>query len=284
MAASLFPRPSALRTVGRFLLIALAHLFVAALILFFVQRQLIFHPQRIAESALQAKMKEAFADRALLWPETGAIVIEPTAGPARGTALVFHGNGGLNLERAYYVDPLGERGYRVILAEYPGYGIRDGEMGEASLVDDALHLYAQTSHRFHGPILLVGESLGSGVVAQLVLRLNAKPLAGLLLITPFASMRRTADLAFSPLPVGLLVRDPFDSVAALAHYTGRCALLIARKDEVVGSAQGLELNQRIDCRAGKTLLIIEDAHHNDWMGKMTQERWNTLLAGFSGSP
>jgi hypothetical protein len=52
----------------------------------------------------------------------------------------------------------------------------------------------------------------------------------------------------------------------------------------VGSVQGLELGQRIDCRAGKTLLVIEDAHHNDWMDRMTQDRWNTLLFGFSDSP
>jgi pimeloyl-ACP methyl ester carboxylesterase len=280
VAANLFPRPSPLRTVVRFLLIALAHLLVAALILFFVQRQLIFHPQRIAQSALQAKMKEAFEGRAQLWPETGAIVLEPASGPSRGTALVFHGNAGLNLDRAYFEGPLGERGLRVILAEYPGYGIRDGDMGEQSFVDDAVHLYQETSRRFEGPIVLVGESLGSGVAAQLVARLGANPPAGLILITPFASMRRTADFAFSPLPLGLLVRDPFDSVVALSNYPGRCALLIARDDEVVGSAQGLELGQRIDCRAGKTLILLEDAHHNDWMGRMTAERWNTLLSGF----
>ena len=84
---------------------------------------------------------------------------------AKGTVVVFHGNAGTADHRAYYVTALGSMGYRVILAEYPGYGARQGELGEPSFVRDAQATVRLASQRYAEPIFLLGESLGCGVVA-----------------------------------------------------------------------------------------------------------------------
>jgi hypothetical protein len=55
-----------------------------------------------------------------------------------GTIVLFHGNGGTALDRAFYLEPLSALGYRVILAEYPMYGGRKGKLGEKSFVADGL--------------------------------------------------------------------------------------------------------------------------------------------------
>ncbi len=53
----------------------------------------------------------------------------------------------------------------MILAEYPGYGPRDGKPDEESLVADA-QATIELAHRLYGaPVLLIVESLGAGVVA-----------------------------------------------------------------------------------------------------------------------
>ena len=44
----------------------------------------------------------------------------------KGTIIVFHGNAGTAADRIYYVNVLQPLGYRIILAEYPGYGARRG--------------------------------------------------------------------------------------------------------------------------------------------------------------
>ena len=46
----------------------------------------------------------------------------------KGTIIVFHGNAGTAADRDYYLSALGSMGYRVILAEYPGYGGRKGAL------------------------------------------------------------------------------------------------------------------------------------------------------------
>lgn len=52
--------------------------------------------------------------------------------------IVFHGNAGAAIDRSYYVDALTPLGYRVVLAEYPGYGGRSGQPREKVFVADAI--------------------------------------------------------------------------------------------------------------------------------------------------
>jgi pimeloyl-ACP methyl ester carboxylesterase len=52
----------------------------------------------------------------------------------KGTIVIFHGNAGTAADRIYYVNTLTHLGYRVILAEYPGYGGRKGELVEEPFV------------------------------------------------------------------------------------------------------------------------------------------------------
>jgi hypothetical protein len=40
--------------------------------------------------------------------------------------IIFHGNAGSARDRLYYIEPLERLGYRIILAEYPGYEARAG--------------------------------------------------------------------------------------------------------------------------------------------------------------
>lgn len=80
-------------------------------------------------------------------------------------------------------------GLRVILAEYPGYGPRPGQPGEAALVRDAAETLARVREQFPGPLLVAGESLGAGVAAA-VAKNSPDDLSGLLLITPGIASNR----------------------------------------------------------------------------------------------
>jgi alpha-beta hydrolase superfamily lysophospholipase len=123
------------------------------------------------------------------WPTPEAFrgLVAEAAGPVRATVIVFHGNAGHAGHRSFYAAALARLGLRVILAEYPGYGPRDGTPGEESLVADAQQTIA-LAHRLYGaPLLLIGESLGAGVAAAASSRERDKT-AGLLLITTFAAV------------------------------------------------------------------------------------------------
>ncbi len=77
----------------------------------------------------------------------------PEGSPVRGTVVVFHGNAGGARDRIYYWLALEARGYRVVLAEYPGYGGRDGELGEDSFVRDGRETARRALAEFGGPLL-----------------------------------------------------------------------------------------------------------------------------------
>jgi len=69
------------------------------------------------------------------------------------------------------------------------------------------------------PIGVIGESLGSGPASYLCSLPD--PPARAVLIVPFDNLAAVAGEHFPFLPVGLLLRDKWDNVAALAGYAGR---------------------------------------------------------------
>ncbi|MFL5371317.1 MAG: alpha/beta hydrolase [Myxococcales bacterium] len=125
-----------------------------------------------------------------------------------------------------------------------------------------MHLRA-TLHR--GPLILEGQSLGTGVAVEMASRGFGDRL---ILISPFTSMADVAAVHFPWLPARLLVRDRFDS-AAKAPRIGMPVLLVhGDGDEIVPASMSEELVRRFP-RA--TLRIVADAGHNDLLAEHAEE-------------
>lgn len=193
----------------------------------------------------------------------------------RATVVVFHGNGGTALDRTYFVDALGARAIRVVLAEYPGYGGRPETPSEAVLAADAAGTLRAVRERFGGPVVVWGESLGAGVAAAAVAKAPGA-VDGVVLLTPWDSLVETARMSFGWLPVGLLLRDHYDSVANLAAFDGPVAVVVAERDEVIPAARGLALFEALDGR--KRLWTFPDAGHNSWPVAPGAAWWDEVLA------
>lgn len=253
---------------------ALGLIVVAAMALF--QDRLLYFPAR----ASAAEMASAGLGA---WPSAAGwrgLVAEPI-GPVRGTAVVFHGNAGHAGHRSYYIDPLTRLGLRVVLAEYPGYGPRDGEPGEAALVDDATQTLA-LAHRMHGaPLLVVGESLGAGVAAAATARQPAI-VAALLLITPWDRLEHVAATHYPWLPVKWLLRDRYDSAAHLAGFERPVVVVVAERDTIVAPELGRALHGGLV--APRRLVEIGGAGHNDWIERVDQRWWREITDFLLAAP
>src|SRR4029453_4972788 len=119
------------------------------------QDHLLYFPDR-------ASVGEMVSEGLRPWPTLQGfrgLVAEPVSPVVRGTVIVFHGNAGHAGHRAFYATALTPLGFRVIPAEYPGYGPRDGAVGEQNLVADAEQTIVLAHGRYGAPVLLVGESL-----------------------------------------------------------------------------------------------------------------------------
>jgi pimeloyl-ACP methyl ester carboxylesterase len=225
-----------------------------------------------------ASLAQLETARLRAWPAADdfrGLLAQPAAPePARATALVFHGNAGHAGHRAHYVDALGRQGVRTILAEYPGYGPRDGALGEAALVDDASRTLEAAHRQFGAPLLVIGESLGAGVAAAAVAR-HETWVAGLMLITPWDRLENVASHHYPWLPVSALLRDRYDSAANLAGFRRPVLVVVAQRDTIVPAVFGRALHDGLG--APKRLVELVGSGHNDWPTRVDARWWDEAM-------
>jgi alpha-beta hydrolase superfamily lysophospholipase len=256
----------------------LLYILIMAAIVYFLQSKLIYFPAKYSIAQLiQAADQHALT----LWPTSdtgyrGLVTSGSTGG--LGTVIVFHGNGGSALNRLHYVAALEPLGFKVILAEYPGYGARDGRLSERALVADARATVRLAENEFDGPLYIWGESLGSAV-ATAVAADTSLSIEGLALITPFTSLPDVAQSIYWFLPARWLVRDKYNNVANLRGFNKPVAILMADRDELIPRDQAQELYDSLTTR--KKMWIFEDSGHNTWP-PWPEENWWQEVADFIG--
>lgn len=199
---------------------------------------------------------------------------------SRGTVIVFHGNAGTALDRTYYSEALNRLGFRVILAEYPGYGCRAGKHGEKSFVLDGILTVSSAAEQFGGPVFLVGESLGAGVAAAVCAEIPDL-VRGIAMITPWDSLADLAQKKFWYLPARYIVKSEFDSVSNLEDYNGPKAVLLAAEDSIIPPEHALRLYDSLS--QPKSLWKFEGADHNSWPWQ-SEEAWWEEMMGFLSVP
>lgn len=233
------------------------------------QDKLLYYPDR-------ASMDEMVSGGLAPWPSAAdfrGLLAEP-GGPARATAIIFHGNAGHAGHRQFYVSELKRLGMRVILAEYPAYGPRAGALGEKSLVGDAEQTIALARQQFDGPLLVIGESLGAGVAAAASVR-QREAISGLMLITPWDRLERVASHHYPLLPVQLLLRDRYDSVDHLSAFGRPVLAAVAAEDSIIPAKFGRALFEALG--EPKRLEMIKGADHNDWFDRLDAGWWSRAL-------
>jgi alpha-beta hydrolase superfamily lysophospholipase len=243
-----------------------------------IQYRMLYYPSTSIPS------EQALAGTGIrFWPASGkgyrGFIGGNIAGRAKGTFIVFHGNAGTAADREFYATALGNPGYRVILAEYPRYGGRNGKLGEAAFVKVAAETVRLAHERFGGPIFLLGESLGAGVACA-VARVSPVPIAGIALITPWDTLRAAARHNFPYLPVRILLKDSYDNVANLSSFRGRIAIVAAGKDEFIPLRLTQNLYRSLPS-PDKKMWMIEGAGHNDWPAQADPSFWKGI-AEFTG--
>ena len=258
----------------------LATMLVSAL--YFFQDRLLHYPESVD---LQAALATARDLQLSPWPDAAQPRgwLRATPQTTRGTIILFHGNGGHALHRSWFADVLQQHGYRTLLAEYPGYGHRNGSKDELSMTADAAATLDAIRERFAGPLLVAGESLGAGVAAAAMANSRyASKVSGVLLITPWDTLVNVASHYYPRVLVRLVLRDSYDSAVNLSGYPGPKLVMIAEQDSIIPA----ELGRRLYAALGpkKELRVLPGADHNDWMIGMKAGAWQEILDFLEGAP
>lgn len=157
------------------------------------------------------------------------------------TLLFFHGNGADWHSSTVVTARLAAFGYGIMAAEYRGYSGNLGTPSEAGLYDDARGAWRfllEEQGLAASDIVLIGNSIGSGVATQLATEVDSR---ALVLISPFDSLLETAARKVSWLPVRLLLRDRYANDEKLPEIEEPVLILHGEGDTLIVLEQAQDL-------------------------------------------
>jgi uncharacterized protein len=180
------------------------------------------------------------------------------SGGSKTLLLVFGGNGWNAQDAAEFVHELFPQN-DVVAFHYRGYPPSTGSPSGEKLIADAPLVYDAAVERVKpSRVFAIGFSIGTGVAAQL--SAVRKP-DGLLLVTPFDSLKALAQSMFPWLPIGSFFNHQIDAAAPLSRGRVPVAIIGAERDEIVPAARTEALR-----RVVKNLVYdrtVSSAGHND---------------------
>ena len=147
----------------------------------------------------------------------------------------------------------------VVAFHYRGYKPSTGSPSAKALIADAPLVYDLAVERVKpARTIAVGFSIVSGVAAELAAR---RHLDGVILVTPFDSLKAVAQSMFPWMPIGPLFAQEIDAAAALERTRVPVAIIAAERDEVVPAERTAVLRSRIPNLVFDR--TIASAGHND---------------------
>lgn len=181
----------------------------------------------------------------------------------RLTVVYFHGSFGELTWRQRVARCWHEGlGADVLLFDYRGYGLSEGQPSEEGLYLDARAAYKWlTDVRNVDPkrIVLVGRSLGGAVALELALEARSR---AVVLENTFTEMRDVAKEHCLGLPVGLLMRNHFPTLDRIRRLGQPVFLFHGDNDRVIPVDHSRRLYEAAN--SPKRLLILPGQGHSDF--------------------
>jgi fermentation-respiration switch protein FrsA (DUF1100 family) len=212
----------------------------AAAVLYVFQRDYLYFPDKqrpAADLAGVASLREFE-----LVTSDGLRLLAWYLPPARGRPVVlyFHGNAGSIANRVPRLADFADAGLGVLMPEYRGYGGNEGVPTETGLYADAAAAMDFLDKEAIAPnrIVVYGESLGTGVATRVA---SEHGVAAVVLEAPYTSIAAIAARHYSFVPVGLMLKDRFDSLSRIAQLRAPILILQGERDQVVPPELGREL-------------------------------------------
>lgn len=227
-------------------------------LLYLQQRQMMFPGAGMSAEPLAALHLAPPRQRVSLRASFGRVqAVWIPAPEATAPALIyFHGNAEFAAQNLDALSRVAALGVQVLLIEYPGYAGSDGQPTRSSLNEaaqlgfDWLAAHPRVDRQ---RIIGMGRSIGSGPAVELS---STRPLAGLVLLSPFAQLDGFAHQVGAPAG---LIRDRYDNLAQLRSFAGPVLLFHGRHDFIIPIRHSQTLHQA----SPSSRLIELDCGHND---------------------
>lgn len=255
-------RPRALvpnRKVRTFLLFLVATYLAICIIMFFAQSRMLF-PAWLAN---RSGPLPAGAERLSLEAPDGTrlegVHLPPARAGGSDTLILSFAGNATNAQDMAQRLRIAFPGHPIVAFHYRGYAPSTGSAAAEGMIEDAPLAYDLVVNRYRPDrVVAIGVSLGSGVAASLGAR---RSLSGLILVTPFDSLKNVARQIYWWLPVSLLMRHDLDSAAALRGSGIPTAIISAERDGLVRPQRTAALREAISNL--RYDVSLPGATHND---------------------
>ncbi len=231
-------------------------------VLYGFQRKLMYHPATALGSPADYGLSGFTPLRLRAQDGTQLTLWYRKAEAGKPTVLYFHGNAGHIGDRAPMYRALAGHGFGVLALSYRGYGTSEGSPSEQGIYQDAraaIGYLTQQEHLAPGNIILYGESLGTGVAVQMATEF---PIGLLALQAPYRSVVQRAAELYPYVPVSLLLKDRFDSLAKIGQVRAPLLLFHGLEDEVIPVAHGKAVFEAAN--EPKQAFFLPGVQHNDF--------------------
>jgi fermentation-respiration switch protein FrsA (DUF1100 family) len=217
--------------------------FLIVIFIYFNQRNLLYHPgeNNYLDNKIEFKYKE-------VWIETEKNIklkswfIEKDLKKLK-TILLFHGNAGNLFNRVYKLNELNKLDLNILIISWRGYSGNKGKPTEKNLYHDAEEAVKWLNSRGvnNKNIILYGESLGTGVAAEIGKR---NVFGGIILESPFTSVTKAAKIYYPYLPVNIILKDRYDTIEKIQSISAPILIMHGKQDNIVPQKMGLELFEK----------------------------------------
>ena len=175
--------------------------------------------------------------------------------------IFLHGNAG-NLEnRVDKLKQLSQMGYGFIIPAWRGFGKSEGTPTKDGLFMDAEATidYVKNQGYDLSHVIMVGESLGTGIATEMSFKYKFK---GLFLITPYTSIADRAGEIYPFLPTKYLTKDNFQVESNIDKINQPLFIIHGTKDVVVPFQHSNRIFEH--AKQPKKIIIYPGVGHNDY--------------------
>ena len=199
--------------------------------MFGFQTQLIFPTHAVPAAGPLPPSAKALSATAADGATLHGIHIPPAGKKASPTLVLgFGGNAWNGQDVAEYLHELYPAEH-VVTFHYRGYFPSGGLPSAEGLIADAPLVYdAAVKAVKPKRVIAVGFSIGSGVAAHLA---ASRELDGLLLVTPFDSLKAVAQSMYPWLPIGPLFSHEIDAAQVVRRSATPVAIVAAERDQII---------------------------------------------------
>ena len=212
-------------------IIILAYL-VVTILLYYNQRNLLYHPtennyqgDELKVKIDKVQIKTVDNINLMAWYHEKEI-------KKYKTILYFHGNAGSLENRIHKINHFSDMNINFLLISWRGFNGNDGKPSEQGLYKDAKSavLWLKNKGLSEENIILYGESLGTGVATEIA---QNKNFGGVILESPFTSMIAAGKSKYPIFPIGLLLKDKYESDKKIKNISSPILIMHGEADTIV---------------------------------------------------